>query len=146
MCHVEACVLQVNGALLCHPKEQNHFHRLYIKGLLHPGPSLAGLKVVTIIGAHGWGSQPTGWGQPKKMLGRWRATAARRHESLSFACVFQPCPFKHSKEFKAFKHKTWKSPNEYSCHVRCTRREPRLTDSNTEPSSPSRQSTSQRKK
>ncbi len=26
---LEACILQVNGALLCHPKEaQNHFHRL----------------------------------------------------------------------------------------------------------------------
>ncbi len=43
------------------------------------------------------------------------------------------------KEFKAFKHKTQKSSNEYRLLVRsfwCTRREPRLTDSNPEPSSP----------
>ncbi len=46
---------------------------------------------------------------------------------------FQPCHFKHSKEFKAFKQKMRKKLN--WVHVRrvwCTRREPRLTDRNTE--------------
>ncbi len=38
-----------------------------------------------------------------------RATAASRHESLIITRVFKPCQFKHSKEFKAFKHKTLKS-------------------------------------
>ncbi len=39
----------------------------------------------------------------------WWATAVCRHESLSFAHIFKPCQFKHSRDFKAFKHKTWKS-------------------------------------
>ncbi len=96
-----------------------------------------GGKVVTIIEAHGWGgggvvrSQPTG---RKRRSGQLTS-----HESLSFARVFKPCQFKHSKECKAFKQKKWKSWIEYSFElnwVPCTRREPRLTDSNTEPSSP----------
>ncbi len=68
------------------------------------GPSLVGWKVVMIIGAHGWGggSPPaisTDWLRPAQ--DSWWATAARRHKSLSFACVFKPCQLKHSKEFNA---------------------------------------------
>ncbi len=87
-----------------------------------------GWKVVTIIEAHGWegGAISTDWPMPA-------------YESLSFGHVFKPCQFKHSKECKTFKQKKQKSWIEYSFElnwVLCTRREPRLTDSNTEPSSP----------
>ncbi len=63
-------------------------------------------------------SQPTAWDQPKKTL---RTVDI----SLSFARVFKPCQFKHSKELKAFKQKTRESSNEYSRTV-FRRREPRL--------------------
>ncbi len=61
----------------------------------------------------------TDWTRPawKDVQDSWWATAAHRHERLSFACVFKPCQFKHAKEFKAFKHKTRKSWTEYWCDV-----------------------------
>ncbi len=107
------------------PKGGDHALFQYVTvrdGYQEPGPSLVGRKVVMIIGAHGWGggaqwSQTTGLGQPKKTLrtvdGPLLSVVTKAYNLQVF---LSPCQFKHSKEFKAFKHKTLKSWTEYS-HV-----------------------------
>ncbi len=85
-------------------------------------PAHTSLTGPSLVGAHGWGEAPGNINRlaeaslnrcSGQLMGHCCASA-RHHESLSFACVFKPCQFKNSKEFKAFKHKTWKSSNDYS--------------------------------
>ncbi len=98
-----------------------------------------GWKVVTIIGAHSWGVGPGNLNRLAEASLKWHSgqVNVRRHNSLSFAHVFKPCQFKDSTEFNAFKQKTRKSTNDYLHAVRPARRDLCLTDSKTEPSSPS---------
>ncbi len=53
------------------------------------------------------------------------ATTVCRHKSLSFAHVFKPCKFKHSRDFKALKHKMWKSCTCAVCTLRAVSHSPR---------------------
>ncbi len=76
--------------------------------ILQAGLSLVGWKVVMIIGAHGWGGSPRRSQKDAQELTGHCCASSRK-----LARVFQPCQVKHSKEFKAFKHKTWKSSNYY---------------------------------
>ncbi len=123
---------------LCYSTEQ----RVSSHMVLYAGPSL-GWNVVTIIGAHGWGgvhwlSQPTGWGQPKKTLRTVDGPllcivtkAYHLHVFLSLGNLNIQKSLKHSnKRCEKFK---WV----LASRVLCTRRGPHLTDSKTEPSSPS---------
>ncbi len=56
-----------------------------------------------------------------------RTVAARYHKSFSFA-RFKSCQFKHSKDFKAFKHKTRKNSTEYLRAVCGPHTEGRVSD------------------
>ncbi len=80
----------------------------------------------------------TGWGQPKKTLRTVDGPLLYIVTTAYYLRVFQPCQFKHSKKLKAFKQDSEKLNWVLARRVRCVRREPRLTDSKTEPSSPSR--------
>ncbi len=103
-----------------------------------------GWKVVTILGSHGWGGAPRR-SQPNEASLKRRSgqltghccVSVTSHDSLSFARVFQPCHFKHSKEFKAFKQKMRKSWTEYMCTMFGAHAESRVSRTET-PSSPSR--------
>ncbi len=100
-----------------------------------------GWKVVTIIGAHVRGgprSQPTGWGQSKKTLSTVDGPllcvvtkAYHLHVFLSLANLNIEKSLKYSN--KRLENLNWVLER----RVQCARREPRLTDRKTEPSTPS---------
>ncbi len=113
--------------------------------LLKAGPSLVGWKVVTIIGAQGWAGAPGDLNRLAKAKKKTiRTVAARRHESLSFTVFLSLANLNIQKSLKHSKTSTEKLNWVLARRVRCARREPRLTDSNTEPSSPSHPHASER--